>query len=103
MFIRHFRDNTILHYDKNGRKVGRFGRKDDGPGELGYCLYLYCVEEKIYINDNRANFGVCSNAWWLRWYISTATDWVSSFYLSHAKHDHPASCEITLIFGGQLE
>ena len=53
IFILDRLDDRVYHLDAHGKEIRAFGRKGEGPGELGFPTYLYYVpeEETLYIVD----------------------------------------------------
>ncbi len=45
----------ILHYDSTGKKLGSFGAKGEGPGEMKTPTWIYLNENKIYVEDASTN------------------------------------------------
>lgn len=54
MYAADWKETLIKVYDKNGKHVRSFGRKGQGPGEIGLPFYLGIFQgNKIVVNDRR--------------------------------------------------
>ena len=51
VFILHFDEAKVLHYDAQGRQLEAIGRKGRGPGEFEYPSALYFEDGKLYVYD----------------------------------------------------
>ncbi len=54
MYAADWKETQIRIYDKNGKHVRSFGRKGQGPGEIGLPFYLGIFQgNKLVVNDTR--------------------------------------------------